>query len=114
MTEYDFTDDSVLFHDMAHDPIGAILMDMFKVNKAKRTDYTGDRGMFANFIESGDQTHVSAGMGIEYMIATKQSRLKGLLKPGAVGPANESIEDTLLDRAVYSVIALAAYRAELY
>lgn len=101
-------DDDLKWKEMADDKIGKLLIKMYEVNKSKRADYTGDRGIFANFIESGAQVGISAGLGIEYMIATKQSRLKGLLKPG-VTPNNESIEDTLLDRAVYSVIALAAY-----
>lgn len=100
--------------DMVNDPIGQLLLRMYEVNKAKRKDYTGDRGIFANFEEAGDQVHISAGIGIEYMIATKQARLKGLLKPRADAPNNESIDDTLLDRAVYSVLALAAYRRGLY
>lgn len=104
-----------LVDEMVNDPIGSILLTMYAVNKAKRADYTGDRGMFANFTEASEQAHSpSTGHGIEYMIATKQSRLKGLLKPGAAKPNNESVEDTLLDRAVYSVIALAAYRDGLY
>lgn len=102
-----------VWDEMATDPIGAILLDMYTVNKSKRADYTGDRGIFANFEESSDQVGISPGHGIEYMIATKQSRLKGLLRPG-VKPNNESVEDTLLDRAVYSVLALAAHRAGLY
>jgi hypothetical protein len=106
-------DDDLKWREMADDPIGKIMIQMFEVNKAKRADYTGNRGIFANFIESGEQVGLSAGEGIEYMIATKQSRLKGLLKPG-VKPNNESVEDTLLDRAVYSVLALAAYREGLY
>lgn len=99
--------------DMKEDPIGSILLEMYRVNKSKRADYTGDRGIFANFSESGDQVGISAGKGIEYMIATKQSRLKGLLQPG-VTPNNESVLDTLMDRAVYSVIGVAAYKEGLY
>ena len=99
--------------EMETDPIGAILLEMYEVNKSKRADYTGDRGIFANFEESGDQVGIAAGKGIEYMIATKQSRLKGLMRPG-VKPNNESVEDTLLDRAVYSVLAVCAYANGLY
>lgn len=99
---------------MEADAIGSILLEMFRVNLTKRADYTGDRGIFANFQEASEQVHIETGRGIEYMISTKQSRLKGLLKPGAAAPNNESVEDTLLDRAVYSVIALAAYRAGEY
>lgn len=108
-----FTDKVEQINAMADDPIGAILLKMYEVNQSKRADYTGGRGIFANFIESGDQVGLPAGKGIEYMIATKQSRLKGLLRPG-VKPNNESVEDTLLDRAVYSVLAVAAYREGLY
>jgi hypothetical protein len=106
-------DNDLKWEEMAEDPIGSILIKMYEVNKSKREDYTGDRGLFANFIESGEQVGIPAGQGIEYMISTKQSRLKGLLRPG-IKPNNESVEDTLLDRAVYSVIALAAYKSGLY
>ena len=47
------------------------------------------------------------------MIQTKQSRIKSLIRPG-VEPNNESLDDSLLDRAVYSVLAVAAYRQGYY
>lgn len=99
--------------EMSNDPIGLILLDMYRVNRSKRADYTDNRGVFANFIESSEQVGITPGQGIEYMISTKQSRLKGLLQ-SKEKPKNESVEDTLLDRAVYSVIALAAYREGHY
>lgn len=98
---------------MAGDPIGSILLNMYEVNLSKRADYTGDRGIFANFIEVGEQVNITAGQAIEAMIQTKQSRLRGLLRPG-VTPKNESVLDTLLDRAVYAVIATAAHKDGLY
>lgn len=95
-----------------NDPFDAVIISMVQMNRRKRKDYAGDRSPWANFYDSADQLQLSAGHSVETLIATKQARLKTLLPAywnGADGPANEPIDDTLLDRAVYSVIALAIW-----
>lgn len=95
------------------DPFEAIIIKMVETNRKKRKDYAGDNpNPFQNFYDSSNQVGLSPGASCEVLIGTKQARLKTLLPrywDGFDGPQNEPIEDTLLDRAVYSVIALCIW-----
>lgn len=57
-----------------------------------------------NILEIGE-------MGITFRIAEKVSRLKNLLAKQD-GPANESLDDTWMDIAVYAVIAMLYRRKQ--
>src|SRR3954452_5515233 len=96
------------------DNFDEILDTMRELHARKAADYTNGLDPFSNFKHSAEQVGITPGLACEVLIATKQARLKELL--GSVGKAaqNESVEDTLLDRAVYSVIALDMYRQGLY
>lgn len=96
-----------------HDPFESAIWDMVKMNRKKRADYAGNGNPFQNFIDSAYQINTVPGMSCEQLIATKQARLRNLINSGRV-PQNESVEDTILDRAVYAAIALAMYRQGLY
>lgn len=101
-----------------NDDFEAILIRMSEVHRRKSADYTGEGGdPLQNFIDQGYQTSMSPGETIEVLIAVKQARLRVLLPQHlshSGEPQNEGIQDTLLDRAVYSVIALEAWDAGLY
>lgn len=97
-----------------NDPFEAVLIEMVETNRRKRHDYAGDSHFLSNFYETAEQLSLSAGHSVEQLIATKQARLKVLLprlwdvnNPMVVN--NEPIEDTLLDRAVYSVLAMCIF-----
>lgn len=91
------------------DPFDSIVLAMVKKNREKRADYAGDDHWLQNFYDSAYQANVTAGTSCEVLIGTKQARLRVLLSPKAKAPKNESVEDTLLDRAVYSVLALGLW-----
>lgn len=95
------------------DPFEVVVWDMVQMNRRKRADYAGDGNPFQNFIDSAYQLNSVPGMSCEQLIATKQARLRNLIGSGRT-PQNESVEDTILDRAVYAAIALAMYRQGLY
>lgn len=92
----------------------AVLIKMVETHRAKSKDYAGDGHPWQNFYDSAYQLGLSAGHSVEALIGTKQARLRVLLpnhwKSKGGAPVNEPIEDTLLDRAVYSVIALCLWR----
>lgn len=94
------------------DPFEAALIGMVATNRRKRNDYTVDPagGPFWNFERSAAQTGMTREQVVEVFIATKQARLEALTTSGRP-PANEAIDDTIEDRAVYAVIALAMRRA---
>lgn len=89
-----------------NDPIEKVLIDIVLTNRKKRADYAQDGSIFSNFEQAAFAAGTTVAQGIEYMIATKQARLVALRSNGRE-PQNESVYDTMLDRAVYSVIALA-------
>jgi hypothetical protein len=95
----------------------AVLIKMVQTSRAKRKDYAGDDHPWQNFYDSGYQIGLTAGHSVEQLIATKQARLRVLLPKhwnGGALVANEPIEDTLLDRAVYGVIALCLWNEDGY
>lgn len=87
-----------------------ILDKMLEIHEAKNHDYAGDGGdPYKNFRECEDiyveGNPIPAWTGILVRIGDKWSRIKNLTKfePAVKG---ESIKDTLLDMANYSVLAL--------
>lgn len=88
------------------DPIEKVLIEIVSTNRKKRADYAQDGNIFSNFEQASFAAGVSPLQGIEYMIATKQARLVALRSNGRA-PQNESVQDTMLDRAVYCIISLA-------
>ena len=93
------------------------LIEMVEMNRKKAKDYAVDNAANQNFYDSAYQLGLPGGHSCETLIATKQARLRVLLPNhwNAVGgPVNEGIEDTLLDRAIYSVIALTIWNEDGY
>lgn len=100
------------------EPFEAILIQLVKTHRLKRQDYAGNDHPNQNFYDSAYQLSQTAGHSVEGLIATKQARLRILLptlwqNPNAK-PNNEGIRDTLLDRAVYSGIALTIWDDDGY
>lgn len=97
----------------AGDPFELALMRMVATHRAKRQDYAGNDHPNQNFYDSSYQLGLTAGHSVEALIATKQARLRVLLPAlwngSSTQPANEGIADTLLDRAVYSVISMTIW-----
>lgn len=89
------------------DSVRKTLDDMAQTFDRKNADYATGSRPWTNFEESAAQVNQTPSDVVETLIAVKQSRLKQLR--GGKTPRNESVRDTLLDRAVYSVIALAMY-----
>jgi hypothetical protein len=95
------------------DPFDKVVAEVLALNRRKRADYTDNKDPWANFRDSSRQVSARPGTSVEVLIATKQSRLRQLLQKGREAN-NESVRDTLLDRAVYSLISLAMYDEGLY
>jgi hypothetical protein len=96
------------------DPFDRAVEEIINLNRSKRSDYAGaSASPWQNFIDSAHQTGDVPGKSTEILIATKQARLRQLLFTGRE-VQNEAVRDSLLDRAVYSIIALAMYDEGLY
>jgi hypothetical protein len=77
---------------------------MLKIHAAKRMDYSKEANIFSNFEIAAHFADVDVQTTLDTLIGIKQARLNNLREKN---PVNESIEDTLLDRAVYATIAYA-------
>jgi hypothetical protein len=89
-----------------NDPFESALIDIATMNRRKRADYATDNDIFSNFRGAGARTGLDAGKIVDVMLAIKEERMMAL-KANGRDPQNESVLDTLLDRAVYGVIGYA-------
>ena len=91
----------------------AVLIKMVEMHRKKVIDYAGKNHPNQNFYDTAYQLSLTGGHSVEALISTKQARLRVLLRGywgiSRLHAANEGIEDTLLYRAVYSVIALTIW-----
>ncbi len=89
-------------------PIAAAIERVRATFRKKNADYAEEaRSWDSNFRDVSDQMGwAGPGEACEALIAVKQARLRSMRSNGRL-PQNESVEDTKLDRAVYSVIAMA-------
>ena len=96
------------------DPFEAAIEKLVQMNRRKRRDYAHDSNPFSNF----EATARRAGFRNRWQSAIfncdqKLERLSALVANGrADNPTNESVEDTLLDNAVYAVLAYAMHRED--
>jgi len=92
------------------DPFELVIAEMLELYRRKQRDYAGNGDAFSNFRRSADQVQAAPVLSTEVLIATKQARLRELMWTLDREPMNESIDDTLIDRAVYAVIAIVLWR----
>lgn len=97
-----------------NDPVESVLEAIAATNRRKRADYALDDNPFSNFEESSRALGVVGFGPVEaalFNVCQKLARLQSLRLNGRMSePSNEAVEDTFLDLATYSVIALALYR----
>lgn len=89
------------------DEFNSILQELQEMHDKKSKDYGTDGDPYANVC-------ASSGFGVEPWVGAlirehdKTTRIQSFLAKGSL--ANESLEDSLIDKAVYSIIALLLYR----
>lgn len=85
----------------------ALLAEIGRLHDKKQQDYGRDDDPFANVRASSDWG-IPAWVGCMVRGTDKIKRLQKAARVGKL--ANESVEDSLMDLAVYSLIALILYR----
>lgn len=96
------TEDLIKYHSACCEKMKAIL-------SSKNADYTGGTvDPFANFSRVEKMEIASTEQGFLTRMLDKFSRINSFVKQGTLQVKDESIEDTLLDLANYSLL-LAAY-----
>lgn len=96
MTELDFID------------ILKILRDL---HERKSKDYGKDNDPYANVREGADNWGIAPWIGAMIRASDKVARLQAYARNGVL--ANEGVEDSLQDIAVYAIIALILFRQEI-
>lgn len=94
------------------DPFEAALIDIVTVNRRKRQDYATEKDIFSNFRFVASTCGMpSAAVAADTLVMVKHGRILSIRQNNRV-PANESLEDSYLDRAVYSIIAYVLVQEE--
>lgn len=93
------------------DPFESALADLVMTNRSKRRDYAHDGDPFSNFKATAE----FAGFEVPWMSALfncsqKLARISSLRSNGRLeDTSHEGVQDTLLDNAVYAIIAYSMF-----
>lgn len=80
---------------------------MMDITKAKNADYTGTNAdPFANFRHVESFGCVTAEQGFFTRMTDKMARISSFIQKGVLEVKDESVEDTLLDLANYSLLLI--------
>ena len=91
------------------DPFYGAIADIIVLHERKSADYGTPEDAHAN-IRSSERWGIPSWQGALLRRADKDVRIQQWLRKGAL--ANESIEDSMLDQAVYAVIAWAEWKRD--
>lgn len=87
----------------------ALLDEIGQLHDRKQEDYGTDHDPFAN-VRASQEFGVAPWIGALIRLNDKVTRLRQFANRGSL--ANESAEDSMMDIAVYALIALVLYREE--
>lgn len=85
---------------------------MGRVRDAKAHDYSADRNSLGNFHLSSTVTGLAASTTILVRMCDKIARVGSLLQKGKAKVKDESVRDTLLDLANYSLLMVLVREQE--
>lgn len=88
-----------------------VLSEINTLHNKKKADYANSSDRFSNFKIAAQFSGMKTYQSIENLIGVKQARLLELR--GKKEPKNESLRDTLIDRAVYSILAVVWFDEEV-
>ena len=88
-----------------------ILEQMKELHSRKNHDYAGTSDPLKN-LRACERLELKPFMGVMVRLQDKWSRLEEFVKSGSLMVKNESVIDTLLDNAVYSVLAIILYEEQ--
>lgn len=85
-----------------------LLNEMASLHDSKNADYAGDDDPLRNLKECED-LGVESWVGVVVRLTDKYSRLKTFTRRRSFKLKSESLKDTLLDNAIYSLLCLICY-----
>lgn len=88
--------------------------EMNKICKAKNQDYSGGGEVYAfgNFEESAITAGGTVEQGFLFRMSDKMSRIRNLTQAGTAAVKDESIADTLMDLANYSILMMGYLKSK--
>lgn len=92
-----------------HPEFYKLLDQMAELHSKKNHDYSGDEDPLKN-LKAARRLGVSPFLGVLVRLQDKWSRLEQFIKTGILEVKTEKIEDTLMDNAVYSLLAIILLR----
>ena len=88
-----------------------LLKEMAELHSRKNHDYAGVSDPLKN-LRACERLELKPFMGVMVRLQDKWSRLEEFIKSGELMVKNESVKDTLMDNAVYSILAIILYEEE--
>ena len=90
---------------------GLLLMDLWQLHLRKSHDYAGLDNPLSNF-ERAEEMGIPTWKGILVRLSDKYSRLVSFARQEELEVNEESVEDTLIDLASYSLLCLLAFQGD--
>jgi hypothetical protein len=90
-------------------PFVRVLEEIKALHDRKQADYGTDEDPFAN-VRASERFGIRPWVGALVRLNDKITRLQTFIRKGRL--MNESVEDSLMDIAVYAIIALVLYRED--
>lgn len=91
-----------------HPKFYEMLEQMADLHSRKNHDYAGDSDPLKN-LKACTRLNLEPFMGVMVRLQDKWSRLEEFVKSGELMVKGESVKDTLMDNAVYSLLAIIIY-----
>ncbi len=95
-----------------HPAFYKLLDDMAELHSRKNHDYAGTSDPLKN-LRACERLDLKPFMGVMVRLQDKWSRLEEFVKSNELMVKNESVIDTLMDNAVYSLLAIILYQEQL-
>ena len=95
-----------------HEQFYDLLMQMAKLHSDKNHDYAGESDPLRNF-KKAEQQGIEPWRGALLRMSDKWSRLESFAIQDTCKVKDESIEDTFIDNAVYSLLAIILRREQI-
>ena len=99
----------VAFH--GHPRFYELLVKMADLHSRKNHDYAGKGNPLRNFYKCREQG-IEPWRGVMVRLSDKWSRLESFCRQGKLEVKGESVVDTLMDNAVYSLLAILLFEEE--